>query len=314
MHRQLSSAAGSALSTPGRPDIDAAFAACEQLARNHYENFSVGTRLLPAPLRKHFYSVYAFCRGVDDLGDAATGDRLAQLDEWERQLKLAFLGTPEHPYFVALQRTIDQFNIPETPFLKLIEANRRDQTIKRHPDYPELLDYCEHSANPVGRLVLYVFGHREPELHALADQTCTALQLTNFWQDVARDYAMDRIYIPLEDMAEYGVNEADIAAGRATPEFRRLLRFEVERARELFRRGTPLIKRVAKQARVDIALFTMGGMSILRAIERQDYDVLSRRPTLSKWGKFTLLVSALARTRLGLSPLPDRFAGVRSDR
>ena len=147
---------------------EAAFRACEELARSHYENFSVGTRLIPKEVRKHFYSVYAFCRGVDDLGDEAKTGQLALLDEWERQLRLCYDGAPDHIYFKALQVTVEKFDIPQEPFLKLIEANRRDQRIKRHPDYQELLEYCDHSANPVGRIVLYVFGHREPELHALS--------------------------------------------------------------------------------------------------------------------------------------------------
>ena len=290
--------------TPLAADIGAAFTACERLARTHYENFSVGTRLLPAHLRRHFHSIYAFCRGVDDLGDEAAGDRLKLLDEWERLLGLCYSGDPDHPYFMALQQTIRQFDIPAEPFLKLIEANRRDQRVKRYADYAQLLDYCDHSADPVGHLVLYLFGHRDPELRALADETCTALQLTNFWQDVARDHARGRIYIPQEDLERFGVGEDVIASGVPTDGLRRLMRFEVERARELFRRGLPLIDRVAGSARVDLALFTAGGLSILRAIERQDYDVLSRRPALSRWGKARLLALAVLRSRLGFSPLP----------
>ncbi len=292
------------LATPGRDD---AFRACERLARSHYENFSVATRLLPEPVRRHFYSVYAFCRGVDDLGDKAAGDRLAQLAEWERQLRLCYSGTPSHPYFIALQETIERFEVPETPFLKLIEANRRDQQTRRHPDYAELLEYCDHSANPVGRIVLYLFGHREPELHELSDHTCTALQLTNFWQDVRRDYEMGRVYLPLADMAEFGVSEEMIARRQATAQFKRLMKFEVGRARELFRRGYPLATKVVKPARIDVALFTAGGLAVLRAIERRDYDVLSARPSLSKWTKVRLLGSALIRTKLGLAPLPERL-------
>jgi len=289
--------------------VAAAFAVCERLAQTHYENFTLGTRLLPGRLRRHFYSIYAFCRGVDELGDEAAGDRLELLDDWERLLWLCYSGTPDHPYFLALRETIREFDILAGPFLKLIEANRRDQTVKRYADYAELLDYCDHSANPVGHLVLYVFGHRDPELCALADETCTALQLTNFWQDVARDYAKGRVYVPQEDLARFGVGEDVIASGVATDGFRRLMRFEVERARELFRRGLPLIDRVVKPARVDVALFTAGGLAILRAIERQDYDVLSKRPSLSRWGKARLFAAAVFRHRLGLSPLPRGVAG-----
>jgi squalene synthase HpnC len=290
---------------PVTPELATAFLACERLTRSHYENFSVATRLMPRGLRAHFYSVYAFCRGVDDLGDEAQGDRLARLAEWERQLRLCYGGRPSHPYFVALQHTISRFDIPNTPFLRLIEANRRDQTVKRHPDYASVLDYCEHSANPVGRIVLYVLGHREEELHRLSDYTCTALQLTNFWQDVWRDYDIGRIYIPLSDMREYGVSEDMIARREATPEFRRLLKFEVGRARELFRLGAPLAGLVGKQARTDVALFTRGGLAVLDAIERQDYDVLSRRPSLSKFARARLLAATVLRARLGMALVPN---------
>ncbi len=295
-------------SPPGSPEqIAEAFDLCERLAKTHYENFSVGTRLIPRELRKHFYSVYAFCRGVDDLGDEADGNRLALLDEWEKQLDLCYKGSPTHPYFIALRQTIGQFSIPREPFEKLIEANRRDQTVLRHPDYEELLDYCDHSANPVGHLVLYIFGHREPELHSLADSTCTALQLANFWQDVERDYRIGRIYIPEEDMKRFGVSEETIRERAATPEFKKLMRFEIDRTRELFIEGYELVRHVRGQARIDLALFTAGGLTVLREIEKLDYDVLSKRPEVSKFAKIRLLISAYVRSRLRLEPLPARL-------
>ncbi len=287
--------------------IEEAFAACERLTRSHYENFSVATRLLPRDLRRHFFSIYAFCRGVDDLGDEVDGDRLALLDAWEAELEAAYSGTPSHPYFVALRQTIREFDIPKQPLLKLIEANRRDQSITRYPDFDELLGYCEYSANPVGSLVLYVFGHREPELHRLSDYTCTALQLTNFWQDVARDFDIGRIYIPGDTMERFGVQENDIREKRATPQFKAALKFEVDRARELFRKGIPLIDRVQGKARVDIALFTAGGMAILDKIESRDYDVLTRRPALSKREKAVLFARIQIRSKLRMHPLPKKY-------
>lgn len=305
----MSSGQSTSIPHPGRAALDSAFESCERIARTHYENFSVGTRLLPGRLRPHFYSIYAFCRGVDDLGDEAAGDRLAHLDEWERQLHLCYDGEPENPHFLALRETIRIFDIPRTPFLKLIEANRRDQRKNRYCDYAELLDYCDHSANPVGHLVLYVFGQRDPALLKLADETCTALQVTNFWQDVRRDYEKGRIYIPAEDMHRFGVGEDVIALGKATGEFRALMRFEVERAKTHFRRGLPLIEKLPRETQVDVSLFTAGGIAILRGIERQDFDVLSKRPTLSKWGKFRLLLESVARAKLGLKPLPRNIAG-----
>lgn len=287
--------------------VEEAFAQCEQLAKTHYENFSVGTRIIPKELRKHFYSVYAYCRGVDDLGDEAEGDRLKQLDEWGNQLDLCYSDKPSHPYFVALQQTIRQFEIPREPFEKLIEANRRDQRILKQSNFEELLEYCDHSANPVGHLVLYIFGHREPELHILADNTCTALQLANFWQDVKRDYDIGRIYLPADDMARFGVTEEMISKGHATPEFKALMRFEVERTRELFIKGYELVKHVDGQAKIDLALFTGGGLTVLRAVEKLDYDVLTERPEVSKSTKLRLLISAYVRTKLRLDPLPRRI-------
>ena len=191
--------------------------------------------------------------------------------------------------------------------MKLIEANRRDQSITRYPDFDELLGYCEYSANPVGSLVLYVFGHREPELHRLSDYTCTALQLTNFWQDVARDFDIGRIYIPGDTMERFGVQENDIREKRATPQFKAALKFEVDRARELFRKGIPLIDRVQGKARVDIALFTAGGMAILDKIESRDYDVLTRRPALSKREKAVLFARIQIRSKLRMHPLPKKY-------
>lgn len=295
-------------SSPGTPEqIAEAFEHCERLAKTHYENFSVGTRLIPGELRKHFYSLYAFCRGVDDLGDEVEGDRLAMLDEWEKELELCYAGSPTHPFFIALSETIKQFEIQRDPFNRLIEANRRDQAVFKHPNYEELLDYCDHSANPVGHLVLYIFGHREPELHSLADNTCTALQLANFWQDVERDYKIGRIYLPSEDMERFGVTEEMIGSGKVTPEFRNLMRFEVDRTRGLFIKGYELVHRVKGQAKIDLALFTGGGLTVLREIEKLDYDVLTKRPEVSKFTKFRLLISAYTRTRLGFKPLPNRL-------
>ena len=179
---------------------------------------------------------------------------------------------------------------------------------RRLATYADLLDYCDHSANPVGRIVLFVLGHREPELHALSDHTCTALQLANFWQDVRRDFDAGRVYIPVEDLANFGVTESNIASGNATPGFRSLMRFEVNRAHSLFTQGIPLIDRVHGFARVDLALFTAGGMAVLRLIEKQGYDVLRRRPALSKWSKARLFGRAYLRTRIGLSPLGAKAA------
>ena len=207
---------------------------------------------------------------------------------------------PPTPVMLALGETIEEFDIPREPFLKLIEANRIDQRIQRHPTYQDLLHYCEHSANPVGHLFLYLFGYRDGERQRLSDATCTALQLANFWQDVARDYRKGRIYLPLEDMERYGYTEEQLARGECTDAFRQLMTCEVERAMELFRQGVPLVGTLDGAARLDVALFTRGGVAVLEAIRKQRYDVLTRRPSLSRSRKAGLFLSTWLSWKLGL--------------
>ena len=214
--------------------VQESYALCRALAKTHYENFTVGSWLLPKSTRKHFYAIYAFCRFVDDLGDELRGDRMRALDFWQSEVDLCYDGAPTHPYTIALRETIGAFDIPRDPFDKLIQANRMDQSVSRYRSYDDLDFYCQHSANPVGRLVLYVCGYRDPERQRLSDLTCTALQLANFWQDVARDHAMGRIYIPQEDMERFGYSERELARGEVTDAFRELMAFEVQRTRELF--------------------------------------------------------------------------------
>ncbi len=277
----------------------AAFAACERLAASHYENFSVLSWFLPRTLRPHFSSVYAFCRHTDDLGDEGgftPNERLARLDAWEADLRRCFRAdqTPEHPYLIALRETIQAYDLPAEPFLRLIEANRMDQRQHRYPTYADVLHYCEHSANPVGQLVLMLYGYRDGERLRCSDAICTALQLTNFWQDIWLDYhERQRIYLPLEDMARFGVTEPELARGEVTPAFRALLAFEVQRARALFYKGLPLLKRLPALPRRAVALFALGGLEILAAIERAGYDVFARRPTLSRRRKTALMARVL---------------------
>ena len=323
--------------------LEAADRYCERLARTHYENFTVGSWLLPKSQRRQVYAIYGYCRTVDDLGDedTAIGEnspggglvpnpdpvdvtgapapgaksgrakrrgpvglqeksrRLALLDWWEGELRCCYSGTPTHPVMVALQRTISDFDIPAQPFLKLIEANRMDQRADRYATYSDLLDYCAHSANPVGHLFLYLFGYRDEDRQRLADATCAALQLSNFWQDVARDYALGRVYLPEEDMQRFGCDEAEIASGLASEQFRRLLAFQVDRGRALFREGAPLLETLEGVVKLDVALFTRGGVAILDAIEGQNYDVLSARPALSRTRKSALFASTWLAWKLG---------------
>ena len=283
---------------PAHVNLDEAYDQCARLARSHYENFTVASFFLPPHKRRHFYAIYAFCRFVDDLGDEFEGDRLRALDYWKTETDACFSGTPEHPYMIALQNTIRTFDIPREPFLRLIEANRMDQTVTRYPTFEDLQYYCRHSANPVGHLVLYVCGYRDEERRNLSDYTCTALQLANFWQDVSHDYAKGRIYIPLEDMETFGYYEDELARRLVTDGFRRLMKFQVERARELFHNGLPLVDTVDGNLKLDIALFSRGGMSVLDLIERQNYDVLTSRPVVGKGKKVFLLLSTLLKLKL----------------
>ena len=253
----------------------------------------MGSWLIAKEARKHLYAVYGFCRFVDDLGDAAEGDRLGLLHEWETDLHRCYDSHPEHIIMVALQNTIKTFAIPPEPFLKLIEANRMDQLNPIHPTYHDLLYYCDHSANPVGHLFLYLFGYHDQERQKLSDATCTALQLTNFWQDIGVDLQMGRIYIPLEDMERFGYSKEDLDAGGVNERFISLMRFEIQRTRELFKNGLKLVDLVDKRIKTDIKLFSLGGMKILEGIERVGYDVFRRRPAVSKTEKALLLIKTL---------------------
>jgi len=267
---------------------------CRRLASTHYENFSVATWFLPKRLRQHFYNVYAYCRISDDLGDEV-GDPAASLellDQWQTELTACYEGRPRHPVFVALADTVRRFEIPRQEFSDLLTAFRQDQTVTRYEAFSDLLGYCRYSANPVGHLVLYLCGYRDPERQRLSDYTCTALQLANFWQDVSVDYVKGRVYLPLEDLRRFGVREEQISAAQNTPAFREMMRFEVARAREWFTQGLPLPGMVNRELAIDIELFSRGGMEILNAIERQDYAVLGNRPAISKPRKLALVARA----------------------
>jgi squalene synthase HpnC len=276
------------------PSLAEARAYCARLARTHYENFSVATWFLPRHLRQHFFNVYAYCRISDDLGDEV-GDASASLellDQWQHELEACYEATPKHPVFVALAETVRQFEIPKHEFSDLLVAFRQDQTVTRFETFNDVLAYCHYSANPVGHLVLYVCGYRDPERQQLSDYTCTALQLANFWQDVSVDYAKGRIYLPLEDLRRFHVVEQDIAQNRNTAAFREMMKFEVERARDWFRQGLPLVARVDRQLAIDLDLFSRGGGEILNAIEKQDYAILGNRPAISKPRKLALVARA----------------------
>ncbi len=265
------------------------------LATHHYENFSVATFLLPSHLRQHFYDVYAYCRWADDLGDEVPDSpaALELLDWWEEQLLECYAGRVAHPVFVALQDTVDRFDIPIEPFRNLLVAFRQDQTVHRYPTWEAVLDYCRNSAAPVGRLVLNLCGYRDPKRFALSDHTCTALQLANFWQDVSRDLEKDRIYIPLDLLAASGLTEPELIDRRFDDRYVHLMRGLVARTRELFKLGEPLVASVNPRLRVDLQLFSRGGMAVLDAIESVGYNTLQQRPALSSVKKCQLLGRAL---------------------
>jgi squalene synthase HpnC len=277
---------------------------CSRLARTHYENFTVASLLLPRRLLQHFHNVYAYCRWADDLADEAGGGphALDLLGWWKLELLRCYEGHSSHPVMVALQDTIQRFRIPHDPFLDLLFAFEQDQLVKRYQTYEQLLGYCRNSANPVGRLVLYLCEAHTEENRALSDYICTALQLANFWQDVARDFDMDRVYLPDEDRKQFVYTDADLEQRRFTPAFSDLMRFEVERTRDLFYRGMPLMERMSADVRLDIELFIQGGLAILRKIEGIGYNVWQTRPELSKLDKARLLAGAVTRRWLKLSP------------
>ncbi|WP_263357755.1 squalene synthase HpnC [Acidicapsa ligni] len=292
------------------PTLEEARAWCKHLAETHYENFHVASWFLPKKFRPHFHAIYAYCRVSDDLGDE-TGNReqsLALLDLWREELDACYAGKARHPVFVALAETIRICRIPKEPFADLLIAFKQDQIITRFASMDEVLAYCRYSANPVGRLVLYACGYSDPERFRLSDATCTALQLANFWQDVAEDYQRDRIYLPQDAMQRFGVTEALIASGQATPEFRALLKYEVAYAQSLFEAGLPLLEMVDAELALDLDLFSRGGMEILRAIEKRNYDVLTERPAISKATKIALALRAVSGKLLPWTRLKARAA------
>ena len=281
---------------------------CARLARSHYENFSVATWFLPKHLRQHFFNVYAYCRISDDLGDEVgdTAASLELLNQWEHELDACYQGAPKHPVFVALNETVREFDIPQHEFSDLLTAFRQDQTVTRFETFDDVLAYCHYSANPVGHLVLYLCGYRDAARQQLSDFTCTALQLANFWQDVSVDYAIGRIYLPIESLRRFGVSEDDIASNRNTQAFREMMKFEVERARQWFHRGLTLVEKVDRELAIDLELFSRGGQEILNSIERQKFAVLGQRPAISKPRKLALV----ARAALGKLLVKRRGQGI----
>ncbi|HEX5230077.1 MAG TPA: squalene synthase HpnC [Bryobacteraceae bacterium] len=268
------------------------------LATHHYENFHVVSFLLPKRLHQDFYNVYSFCRWADDLGDEIgdTAESLRLLAWWREELEAMYEGRVQHPVFVALQGTARKYDLPKQLFADLISAFEQDQRVTRYANWDELFDYCRCSANPVGRLVLRLCGYADAERDRLSDATCTALQLANFWQDVTVDLEKDRVYLPLDLLAHHGHTVADLQAGTFNPAFQNVMRDAIDVARKLFLEGLPLVKTVDKRLAFDLDLFSRGGMRVLEKIEQQNYNVLARRPAISKFERVQLLVGCLWNT------------------
>lgn len=266
-----------------------AHAAVRRAVREHDENFPVAFLLLPREQREAMHAIYAFCRATDDLGDEGAPDRaarLARLDAWERDVHTAWGGAPDDPRLAALAIAVDRFELPLGPFLRLIEANRMDQRQDRWDTYEDLLRYCRHSATPVGEMVLAVLGYRDAWRIGLSDHTCIGLQLINFWQDIARDLAdRGRVYLPREDMDRFGVDDGDLARPPASPAARELVAFEVDRARAHLREGGPLARLVPARARLDLRMFTAGGLALCDAVAEAGYDTVSGRPAPGALGR-----------------------------
>ncbi|MEX1040908.1 MAG: squalene synthase HpnC [Pirellulaceae bacterium] len=277
-----------------------ALAYCEDLTRRHYENFTVASWLLPQRLRPHFASIYGFCRWSDDLADEIDdrSESLRLLSWWNQQLEACYQGTPRHPVMVALRQTIQEFDIPITPFQDLISAFRQDQIVTRYETFAQLEDYCRRSANPVGHLVLYLGRSVTPESQAYADQVCTGLQLINFWQDLRRDWEINRVYLPAEDFARFDLPADDLAMAARQPRFKELVKFQVDRAEEYLRRGAPIVGEVSDDLKVDVALFVEGGLATVQAVRRFGYDTWNRRPEVSRLTKLRLLTKAWYHARL----------------
>lgn len=294
-----------------RSDSDADLRACEALARSHYENFAIGSLLLPRSKRRWLAAIYAAVRVADDLadegadaGDAAQGERLVAIDAWERGLEdAAFGGSAPHFAQRAAGDAIRELGLPLAPFRSLFRAFRRDLVQNRYATFDDLVSYCRDSANPVGELVLRLFGQYDPRFVPASNAVCTGLQLVNHWQDVASDARRGRIYLPLEDMTRFGVDPQSVLSGNDTPELRRLVAFETARARSLLEAGADLVSRLRGRLRIEVALFRRGGLAACRAIVRSGHAVQSGPPRLRRSDRVGVVVRGLLdATAFGRAP------------
>jgi phytoene synthase len=298
---QLAASINGAQITGRQWTIESAYQFCEQLARSHYENFPVGSVLVPKPLRQHFYSIYAFARTADDFADEgydeehSAQERLALLDEWRQMLRDSEQGQATHPVFIALAETRRQFDLPITLFEDLLSAFSQDVRVRRYETFAQLLDYCRRSANPIGRLILLLFGYHDKQLHRWSDDICTALQLANHWQDVRVDLAKDRIYLPAEDLAQFHLTYTDVQQQVASENFIALMKYEVRRAREMFTHGKPLCLTASGRLGLELRAVWTGGTRILDRIAASGYDVFTRRPVITTTDKLRVMVNAASK-------------------
>jgi squalene synthase HpnC len=278
----------------GPYSVARAYEYCDDFARAHHESYPVASHLVPSELRPHVIALYAFARAADDFADEPeyAGQRLQALDAWQDELDRCFHGEATHPVFVALADTIEKRGLDYPPLNDLLSAFRTDLEVRRYATFSSLRSYTARSADPVGRLLLALFGYRDPDLVRFADEISTALQLTNFWQDVAADAARDHIYIPAEDLHFFGVTEADIKALRPTKPLRDLLRYQVARTRALYERGRPLLSRLENDLKLELALIWLIGTTILDKIEAADFDVFTHRPAITKRDKAKIIAKA----------------------
>jgi len=282
--------------------INSSFKYCEEIAKNHYENFPVASHLLPREKRKYIYSIYAFARAADDFADepgieGGKEKRLSLLDEWHGKLKDCYNGKIYDPIFIALKKTVDDCKIPIEPLENLLKAFRQDVQKSRYETFEELISYCTNSANPVGRLVLMIFGCFDQEFFKYSDKICTALQLANFWQDVELDLKKGRAYLPAEDLVKFGYSYDELLEKRYTESFKKLMEFEVNRTQEFFDEGRKLIELTAKDENLnklskELKLTWLGGTEILRKIKEINYDIFNKRPNISKFEKLKIFLKS----------------------
>lgn len=283
--------------------LNSSFKYCEDITKNHYENFPVASFLIPKNKRKYICAIYAFARTADDFADepcieGGKEKRLALLDEWNGKLKDCFNGKAYDPVFIALASTVKECDIPFEPLENLLKAFRQDVLKTRYTDFEEVLNYCKYSANPVGRIVLMVFGKHNEEMFKYSDKICTALQLTNFWQDVSVDLKKNRVYIPLDEMREFSYSEVQLFELDYNVSFKKLLKYQVEKTEKLFEEGKELIRLTGedeslKRLTWELKLTWLGGKEILNKIKLLDYDVLRIRPKLNALNKLKLLTKSI---------------------